>query len=213
MRCHLCGCFSFRVGHAVSLSSELPLVPTWSLCLNGPHNFSVTSLLCRYVSSSERLKFFIQANWVARSKVPKESSRRLFHPLEVLMWQFDGHLSLRRVSLSSGSDVPDGTSITWSSCPQQYQRWTWKEDRMTLNKQLQRHLTRPPRQATCRLCCWAPESVLLVEGKLIVAGTWASFCNKIGVGGNYLPVILNLTYIILLQALWTCLCFPCFLIS
>lgn len=52
--------------------------------------------------------------------------------------------------------------------------------------------------------------MLLVEGKLVVAGTLASFCNKLGgwrgdegEQGNYLPVILNLTYIILLQALWT----------
>lgn len=130
----------------------------------------------------------------------------MFHPREVLMWQFNGHLSLRRFSLSSGRDVPDDTSIAWSSCPQQYQRWTWREDSMTLNKQIQWHLARPPRQATGRLCCWASESVLLVERKLIVAGTLASFCNKLGWGaGNYLPVILNLTYIILLQALWTCL--------
>lgn len=106
----------------------------------------------------------------------------MFHPLEILMWQFNGHLSLRRFSLSSGSDVPDDTSIAWSSCPQQYQRWTWREDSMTLNKQIQWHLARPPRQATCRLCCWASESVLLVEGKLAVAGTWASFCNKLGRG-------------------------------
>lgn len=38
----------------------------------------------------------------------------MFHPVKVLRWQFNDLLSLRRFSLSSGSDMSDETDIAGS---------------------------------------------------------------------------------------------------
>lgn len=48
---------------------------------------------------------------------PKKVPEDMFHPLEVLRWQFNDLLSLRRFSLSSGSDMSDEADTAGSHIP------------------------------------------------------------------------------------------------
>lgn len=135
-------------------------------------------LWCQHIgrlSFSFLLKPTEQPSPVYPKKVPGD----MFHPPDVLMWHFNDLLSLRRFSISGGNDTPDEMDTVWNSCPQQYQQWKMREDSMT-----EQPSSVAFSHATYRFCCWAFESsfgsVLLVEGTLIVAITWAPFCDKLG---------------------------------
>lgn len=68
---------------------------------------------CARISTHLDVQVFIsfKATELTELSVLKKVPEDIFHPLKVLMWQFNDLLTLRRFSLRGGNNTPDESDI------------------------------------------------------------------------------------------------------